>query len=169
MIEQQGRIIATSLTKASVLVGPSSGCPACDAGKGCGAGIFGRLIARKPITLELDNSIRASKGQAVVVGIPESVFLILLFWLYLLPLLAAMVGAALGHYLGFKMGSSHVVQDAWTLLTALIFAVLTLLISKAYQKRQPRNERVKLMRQADSASELYCKPGTGEIRGQGSV
>jgi positive regulator of sigma E activity len=169
MIEQQGRIIATSLTKASVLVGASSGCPACDAGKGCGAGIFGRLVARKPITLELDNSIQASMGQAVVVGIPESVFLLLLFWLYLLPLLAAMVGAALGHYLGFKMGSNPVMQDAWTLLTALIFAVLTLLISKAYQKQQPRNELVKLMRQADSASELYCKPGASEISGQGSV
>lgn len=169
MIEQQGRVIAASLSKASVLVGASSGCPACDAGKGCGAGVFGRLLLRKPITLELENSIQAKVGQAVMVGIPERVFLRLLSRLYLYPLLGALTGAAVGHYLGFMIDSSSTMQDALALLVALIFAVLTLPISKARQKWQPQADVVKLLGLADSPEGLNCQQGNGEIRGQGSV
>jgi len=164
MIEQQGRVITATLLKASVLVGASSGCPACDAGKGCGAGIFGRLLLRKPITLELVNSVQAKAGQAVMVGIPETVFLRLLSRLYLFPLIAALTGAAVGHYLAFRMDSSTAMQDALALLMALILAVLTLPISKARQKWQPQENVVKLLRLAGSPEALNCPQGSAMIR-----
>ena len=40
-----------------VRVGGQSGCAACDAGKGCGAGLFGKLLRRNPVELELVNEI----------------------------------------------------------------------------------------------------------------
>ena len=96
MIEQQGQVISVSGNLVSVRLGGNSGCVACDAGRGCGAGIFGRLLRRKPAVLDLDNAINARVGQPVVVGLPESVFLRLVFHLYMLPLLAGLAGAVLG-------------------------------------------------------------------------
>jgi len=122
MIEQQGQVIAVSGHLASVRLGGNSGCPACDAGKGCGAGIFGRLLQRKPTVLDLENVIDARVGQPVVVGLPESVFLRLVFHLYLLPLLAGLAGAVIGHYLSVKNQSGPSVTDGIALLGAIVAA-----------------------------------------------
>ena len=99
MIEQQGRIVAIANGRASVRLGGMSGCPSCDAGKGCGAGVFGRLLKRNPVELELENGIDAADGQAVMVGISEGIYLRLITRLYLLPLLAGLAGAAVAFYL----------------------------------------------------------------------
>lgn len=127
MIEQQGRIMSLHGARAIIMVGASSGCPACDAGKGCGAGIFGRMMSRKPLMLELDNPLQIKAGQAVMVGIPETYFLGLMARLYLLPLLAGLLGAVLGQGLayGLNLGSGY--QDLLALMGALFLATLTLL------------------------------------------
>ena len=127
MIEQQGRIVTLEGTRAIVAIGASSGCPACDAGKGCGAGVFGRMMLRKPLILELANPLKLKAGQAVAVGIPESFFLGLLARLYLLPLIAGMIGAALGHSLADGLHLQSAYQDLLALLGALFLAFMTLL------------------------------------------
>lgn len=126
MIEQQGRIVDLAGTRAIIAIGASSGCLACDAGKGCGAGIFGRMMMRKPLMLELDNPLQLKAGQAVTVGVPESFFLGLLARLYVMPLVGGMSGAALGHYLavGLNLESAH--QDLSALLGALLLAFVVL-------------------------------------------
>ena len=127
MIEQQGRIVTLEGARAIVAIGASSGCPACDAGKGCGAGVFGRMMLRKPLMLELANPLKLKAGQAVTVGIPESFFLGLLARLYLLPLIAGMIGAALGHSLADGLHLQSAYQDLLALLGALFLAFMTLL------------------------------------------
>jgi sigma-E factor negative regulatory protein RseC len=98
MIEQQGRVVAVDNGMAEVRLGGTAGCARCDAGKGCGAGVFGRLLKRRPVTLRLDNTVDAGEGQPVMVGIPETMFLRLAARLYLYPLLAGLGGAAVGYY-----------------------------------------------------------------------
>jgi sigma-E factor negative regulatory protein RseC len=97
MIEQQGEVLASSHGEALVRLGGRSGCAACDAGRGCGAGVFGRLLRRRPVVLPLGNAVGAQRGQAVIVGLPESWFLSLVARFYLYPLVAGLVGASLGH------------------------------------------------------------------------
>ena len=104
MIEQQGRITGISGSRVNVRMGGTSGCSACDAGRGCGAGIFGRLLQRRPVELEFDNHLGAETGQAVIVGLPESMFLSLVLHLYLFPLLWGLAGAVAGHYLSYRAG-----------------------------------------------------------------
>jgi sigma-E factor negative regulatory protein RseC len=99
VLEQQGQVIAAADGRVSVRLGGQGGCAACDAGKGCGAGIFGRLLRRRPLILEFGNHLDARCGQAVVVGVPEAWFLRLVARFYLLPLLAGLGGAGFGHYL----------------------------------------------------------------------
>ncbi|MEJ2385650.1 MAG: hypothetical protein P8Y54_14930 [Xanthomonadales bacterium] len=53
MIEQQGRVTGAAGSQVRVRLGGTSGCTTCDAGRGCGAGVFGRLLQRRPVELEL--------------------------------------------------------------------------------------------------------------------
>ena len=120
MIEQQGRVVAAVSERAVVRLGGTAGCPACDAGRGCGAGIFGRLLRRRPVDLTFDNHLQACAGQAVVVGLPEAWFLRLVTRFYLLPLLAGLVAAAFGHYLFSMFGAGTAVTDLATLVAAVL-------------------------------------------------
>jgi len=115
MIEQQAQVLSVSADRARVRLGGQSGCPACDAGRGCGAGLFGRLLRRRPVILDLENRVHARPNQAVTVGIPEALFLRLVSRLYLLPLLAGLLGAIAAHLLATRLGAGPGVADAWTL------------------------------------------------------
>ena len=105
---------------ASVRLGGAIGCPACDAGRGCGAGVFGRLLRRRPLVLDIENRLDAVRGQAVVVGLPDALYLALVNRLYLLPLLAGLAAAAAGYYLASRAALAPAAADAVTLLGALL-------------------------------------------------
>ena len=103
-------------------LGAVTGCSACDAGKGCGAGVFGRLLTRKPVVMEFENTIGARAGQGIVVGLPESMYLSLALRLYLFPLLAAVIGAIVGHALATRAGAGGFAVDFSALFAALLAA-----------------------------------------------
>ena len=122
MIEQQGKVIAAEAGQISVRLGASTGCSACDAGKGCGAGVFGRLLQRKPVTLDFENSIGAQPGQAVMVGLPEALFMTLVMRLYAWPILAGLTGAVLGYLVANGLGADRWVSDVASLSGGVIAA-----------------------------------------------
>jgi len=116
MIEQSGVVTRVVASQAWVLLGGQSGCPACDAGQGCGAGIFARLLRRQAQEIELHNAIAARPGDTVRVGIPESAYLSLVLHAYGLPLLVGLAGAWISH----QIGNSGMLQTGW--LDALTLA-----------------------------------------------
>jgi sigma-E factor negative regulatory protein RseC len=126
MLEQQGRVLEQAGGIATISIGPVAACPACEAGKGCGAGIFGRLWLRKAVQVRLQAPIEAQPGEVVIVGIPESLFLSLLLRLYLRPLLMALAGAAAGNYLAARMTNMPGIIDGLSLLLAFAGAGLGL-------------------------------------------
>jgi sigma-E factor negative regulatory protein RseC len=126
LIEQQGRVVNVCEGSVRVRIGASSGCSACDRGQGCGAGLFGRLLRRRPVELDLENTIAAAAGQPVVVGLPESLFLSLVVRLYLYPLLGGLAGAVLGHWLALIQGAGDATSDLSTLTGALLAGALVL-------------------------------------------
>ena len=156
MIEQQGQVTAVSGDVASVRLGGSAGCSACDAGRGCGAGIFGRLLRRKPAVLELDNPIGARVGQAVVVGVPESTFLQLVFRVYLLPLIAGLAGAVLGHYLSVLNQAGPGLTDGSTLLAGLTAAAIAMTWNRKWNREFPRINAVHLLRAVERSQADRC-------------
>lgn len=160
MIEQQGLVVAVSGEIASVQLGGNSGCPACDAGKGCGAGVFGRLLQRKPVILELHNQPGAKPGQAVLVGLPESLFLRLVFGFYLFPLLAGLAGAVIGHYLSVRLQLGAGAQDSIVLLVAVLAGAFVLRWNKRRNRvghgEFPQNIAVRLLRVLEPNTPDQC-------------
>ncbi|NNK38594.1 MAG: SoxR reducing system RseC family protein [Xanthomonadales bacterium] len=146
MLEQQGRVVAAGNGEAQVRLGGRSGCSACDAGKGCGAGLFGRLLRRKPMTLHLEDPIGVEPGQAVIVGLPETLFLRLVGRFYLLPLLGGLGGAVAGHYVSYRLGLAAAGSDALTLAGAVLLGVLVYRIGGSQRQEFSEEPAVHLLR-----------------------
>lgn len=149
MIEQQGVVVARSGGQVQVRLGGRSGCQACDAGRGCGAGVFGRLLRRRPVVLSLSNQVGADQGQAVVVGLPESLFLSLVTRFYLYPLLTGLVGAILGHYVSGTFQPGTVVSDAATLTGALLAGMFAIWHNRRWSREFSGLVDVHLLRVVD--------------------
>lgn len=115
MIEQQGRVIRLTERGVRVSVGPRTGCSACDAGRGCGAGLFGKLLRRRPIELDLPLAEGLAEGQGVRIGISEAVFLRLVMQMYGWPLLAGLVGGWVCLHIGRTYGANRGLGDLLTL------------------------------------------------------
>jgi len=130
MIEQRGRVIARAGAYVTVELGASTGCAVCDAGRGCGAGIFARLLSPRPTRLRLLNVIDAPVGMAVQVAIAESVYLKLLLRLYLLPLIAGLAGAMIGLNVGRQVAASDLLLDGMTLALAVLCCGLVLALNR---------------------------------------
>ena len=158
MIEQQGKVIHVQDDSASVRIGAVAGCPACDAGKGCGAGVFGKLLSRQPSTVILENEVEAQPGQLVSIGIPEGVYLRLLFTLYLFPLVLGLAGAGIGHYLGVRMAVTAGLVDGLTLLAAILCGGTALWSVRYKYPRLPERVNVRLLRVITGADSVSCLP-----------
>ena len=146
MIEQQGKVVSAADGSIQVRLGASSGCSACDAGKGCGAGVFGRLLQRKPVIVEFEDSLGADEGQAVVVGLPETLFMALVTRLYLLPLLAGLAGAVCGHWMAGTMALGPGATDFMALIGAVLTATFVSRMNRSRQIEFPEGLTVHLLR-----------------------
>lgn len=171
MIAQQGRIIAVVGEDAVVRIGAASGCPVCDAGRGCGAGIFGRLLRSHPITIHVPNRIRARVGQAVQLGIPEGLFLALVFRMYALPLLFGLAGAALGLAVALRFGLGDLGADLWSLVCAVGSAGIALMWVRRRLGEFPLQQAVHLLHVAEPSQQSVCggpsgTDGRGEASGE---
>ncbi len=160
MLEQQGLVVAVSGETASVRLGGQSACAACNAGKGCGAGIFGRLLKRKPVVLELQNGPGAQVGQSVMVGLPETHFLRLVFNFYLFPLLSGLAGAAIGHYVSVRLQVESAAADGLALFGAVSAGAFALMWNRQGSGKPPgefpRNITVHLLRVVERSITEQC-------------
>ncbi len=156
MISQQGRVLEVDGNRVSVLIGGVSGCEACDAGKGCGAGIFGRLLRNRQTTIQLPNSIGAVQGQTVHLGITEKCFVNLVLRLYAWPLLAGLAGAVAGYVLAVRSNQDGMALDFWTLLSGLATAALALLWSRNRFREFPGESAVHLLGKDDATENIDC-------------
>lgn len=121
MIEQNVRVLRCQGEQMWVRMGSQSGCSACDNGKGCGAGLFSKLLRRKPAVIELvRDNMDIEAGQMLTLAFPEQVFIKLVFASYGWPLLGALTGAVLGYSLTVQLQFGPAIVDMATLFGALL-------------------------------------------------
>ena len=132
MIEQNVQLVRCQDEKIWVRMGSQSGCTACDNGLGCGAGLFAKLLKRKPVVIELARKgLHAEPGQMVTLAFSEQVYLKLVLASYGWPLLALLVGAYAGHGLGIWLNLAPALNDAITLGCGLLAGIFILRFLKS--------------------------------------
>lgn len=127
MIEQNVQVLRCDKEALWVRAGAQSGCTACDNGEGCGAGLFAKLVQRKPVILKLArNEIRAEAGQMLTIAFPGRMYLKLVLASYGWPLMAAIGGAVAGNSLTLWAGLQPAAIDAATLAGGVLAAWLAI-------------------------------------------
>jgi sigma-E factor negative regulatory protein RseC len=96
MIEEQARIIAVEPGFAWVETQRQSSCGQCNARSGCGTTVLSKVLGNKMARIRaLNPQDEFQTGQQVVVGIAEGAFLRGALFVYMVPVLAMLVGASL--------------------------------------------------------------------------
>ena len=96
MIENLAVIAARDGDRVRLAPFSRTGCARCDAGEGCGGGVFGKLIRRRLKGLQLqDPGLDLRAGDTVVLGLPEAALLRATALAYLTPLIGLFAAAGL--------------------------------------------------------------------------
>lgn len=96
MILETGTVVAVEADSLWVETIQRSTCEACAAEKGCGQRVLSKLTGktnRIRVLFDSQSSKKASPGQSVTIGIPEDVIVSGSILVYLLPVVAAVIGA----------------------------------------------------------------------------
>ncbi|HAS6031484.1 transcriptional regulator [Vibrio vulnificus] len=120
-------------------------CSSCSSQKSCGTGVVSKAFGNKSLLWHLETQRRLHVGQVVEIGIPEQSLLQSAMLVYLLPIVAMLLGALFGHLVlspWLEMGEGAVV------LTSMLFAFVGILLAKklAQPLEQKSAAQVELMR-----------------------
>lgn len=93
MIEQTATVIDVEGDQLVVETVPQSSCQSCAVKSGCGTSVLSGTVGRKVVHFRVKNSVAASKGDRVVLGLPEDALVKGSLIVYLLPLLLMIITA----------------------------------------------------------------------------
>ena len=97
MIEEQAVVIKASKDRVTLEVVRSQPCGLCGQVRGCGNSIWGKIFSHQSGHIETRNNLNAKLGDAVILGIDETLMLKSSLMLYGVPLLAMFLGMIIAH------------------------------------------------------------------------
>ncbi len=92
MMETQGQVIGIRHGRVLVRTVGAAGCGSCAAGRGCGAGVLGKLFRRRSPEVEAVTDIDVDLGDQVIIGMDDTGMLYGSLALYGAPLAGLLVG-----------------------------------------------------------------------------
>lgn len=135
MKTEQGIVIEVNSNEAQIKVGRHSDCSSC-----------GACAGSDSIIISANNKIEAKVGERVEFEVKEVNVLRGAFVVFVLPLIAAFIGALLGGGIGSYIGGNiHTFQIAGGIITFLLSMVLVKLFDKAAttsEKSKPKIIRI---------------------------
>lgn len=157
MIEQNVQVVRCADERIWVRMGSQTGCSACDNGHGCGAGVFAKLLQRKPAIIELPRqNVDVKPGQMVTLAFPEQVYLKMVLAYYGWPLLVAIIGAAVAYALGGWLQLGPVMLDVITLLGGLLAGGFLLRTLKRHKNTNALMNSLQMVSYYPSANPDMC-------------
>ena len=157
MIEQNVQVLRCAEEQIWVRMGSQSGCTACDSGNGCGAGVFAKLLQRKPAIIELPRQqVDVKPGQMVTLAFPEQVYLKMVLAYYGWPLVVALMGAAAAYGFGTWLQLGMVTLDVITLLGGLLAGGIFMHALKKYKSADVLLNSLQLAVYYPSATPEMC-------------
>lgn len=139
MIEERARVVAIENDQLLLEAQTRVACNACAARQGCGTSVLSKWVGRKFTRFQAPNSVNASVGDEVVVGLAEEAMLKGSVFVYLLPLLAMIIFALLADSLISAEAAS---RDLLVLLSAVAGFALMLAFSR--RVLSSRRNRIRL-------------------------
>lgn len=97
MIWQIARVVAFDAERLTLAFSAPDACQRCAQGRGCGAGVFGRLFSRRATRVNLPAKLSVSPGEWVRVGLEPRQLAFAAAMHYGLPLLGFLAGSVAGH------------------------------------------------------------------------
>ena len=147
MIEEKGNVLHAADGIAVVEAVRRSSCGSCAAAGGCGTSLLDRFLGRRPLRLQVENSLGVAAGEAVVVGVPESALLRAAAAAYLGPLAGLIGGAILGQH--WPLPSTAGATELTSIVGGVLGLVVALRLVAGYSARlavDPRFRPVLLRR-----------------------
>lgn len=105
MIQERARVLRTEGDTAWVQCESQAGCARCAEGKGCGGGVFARLLRHRLDELPVTNECRAAAGETVLIGLAEEAVFNGALLMYGLPLAGLLGGAIAGQLAAGEAGA----------------------------------------------------------------
>lgn len=103
MIEESAQVVSVEGEHAWVESERRSSCSSCSA-KGCGTGALSKVLGSKVQRMKVRNPINAVAGDAVIVGIDESILVKGSLLVYIVPLLLMLAGGLFGEAMAPQWG-----------------------------------------------------------------
>lgn len=125
---QVGEVSAVYGGIARIRLSPTSSCERCLAGRGCGAGVFTGMFARRAVELTIMNTVDALPGQRVLIGVAGLALARAALRLYGVPLFGFMVGVLLAAWAMPAAVPGGVPDDFLVLGAGFTVAVLSFLV-----------------------------------------
>lgn len=105
MIEQAATVVAVEGEYALVEASRVSSCDGCSANGGCGTALLAKVFGNRRSVVRVVNSVRAERGDRVVLGLPERALTFGSLLLYIFPLFTMILGAGAGRWIGMVAAS----------------------------------------------------------------
>lgn len=139
MITEAGKVVAVSGEHAWVQTIRTSACQSCSARNGCGQKLLATATGGRANQVRVVNSVNASVGQDVTLGIDESALLGASLLVYALPLLLMVAASMAGHQLSGGNDFASMIGAAAGLASGFY-------ISRKLQHRKAGSYEPKLLR-----------------------
>lgn len=95
MILERARVVRCEDGRVWVSSESQSGCRRCAEGRGCGGGVFARLLGDRLRYIRIDSNETFAPGDIVMIGLDERALLAGAFLAYLVPVIGLLLGALL--------------------------------------------------------------------------
>ena len=129
MIEETARVIDIEGDQLVLQAQTKTACNACEVKQGCGTSVLSRVVGRKFTRFHATNTVNASIGDEVIVGLHEDAMLMGSVMVYLLPLLALIIAAVMADSLIATTVDS---RDLMIMLAAVVGFFATLAVSRLF-------------------------------------
>lgn len=127
LVEEQGLVVSLQGRYASISpLTQSDGCQSCASKSMCGSALMQPLFGSKQRLLIAENTINASPGDQVTIGLNRMALVLSSLMVYLFPLLMLILGAITGEAIANRAGIEN--AEFVSILSALGSAMLAFIV-----------------------------------------
>ena len=139
MIEETARVVDIEGDQLVLQAQTKTACNACEVKQGCGTSVLSKVVGRKFTRFHATNTVNADIGDEVVVGMHEDAMLMGSVLVYLLPLLALIIGAVVADSL---IDSAVESRDLYIILSGVAGFFAMLAVSRLFLSTGRSHQRL---------------------------